>query len=343
MSDQLYDNGAVIGYKPKLEYQKKKDSSFDESSSSEVDNASEQKITYSNTLTSFINNSPSMAIENLDFAIESMKTLIDQLSKAFTKGDWNQYGNISSLLSAIESKNNDYIQKFIDYHKDKLDGSIVPELIGLIYDTETRLEILDKLLKTLYYGQESITTEEAKAIDKSYVAKLKSFEVAGETEKINYMALAYDSLLSKSTSMYSFGVNEKAINITEIVDKKQDIHSDVSKLSLVQKLFNESNQGIKSREEAYKSQQDVEIIRKTLYNYYEKRKSLIEVYSLKSDAPDSDFVNQKAIEYAKEVEIAIENINRVYGGNQQHLEQMEQLESEKYFLLNIYGNFSYNS
>jgi hypothetical protein len=339
--NQLIDDGAVIGYQPNLQYKKDKNVVAEDKSSSATDYSG--KTEYSSTLNGFSNNLPSTALKNLDYSLSLMKSLIDKLSKSFQNGDWPQYNQISSLLNAIDSKDNNYIDKFIKYHKNNISGSIVPELIGLIYSTQQRLEELSGTLKELYYGDSQLTTDEAKKIDDTYLQQMKENEINQEIEKNNYLALSYDSELNRSVNVYSFSVNKKVIDIADVVLKKDDSSSDSSKSTLIQRLFDEVNSEIDSRKDLYNAQQSVEIMNKTLYNYYDKRKESIELYDLFSENQSSIFIGSKIQEYALQLDDSIKNINRTFAGNQYYLSETTKLEREKHFLKNIYDSFSYNS
>lgn len=342
--NQLEDDGAVIGYKPTLQYKKENNINTDteDKKSSSTTNYS-GKIKYSNALNSFSNNTPSIALNNIDYTMENMKLLIDKLASAFKNGNWNQYGEISSLLSAIESNNQEYISNFIDYHKNNITGSIVPELIGEIYNTKQRLKTLSNILKELYYGNSHITTEEAKEIDKAYLQKLQSYETSNEVAKINYLTLSYDSILNRSVNMYSFSANEQIINIADVIVASDDSSTDSSKSSIIQKLFSEVNDELNCRKKSYNEQQSVEIMQKTLYNYYSKRQEILDLYDLFSENKDSVFIGNKILSCQKQVNDAITNINKTFAGNQYYLSEMAKLEREKHFLMNIYASFNYNS
>jgi hypothetical protein len=342
--NQLTDDGAVIGYKPTLEYVKKGKvgiSAEDTKKSSAT--GSSGRVKYSETLKSFKNNLPSNTLNNIDYVTQNMRLLIDKLASSFQNGNWNQYGEISSLLSAVESNNEEYINNFIGYHQDKITGSIVPELIGLIHNTEQRLKILSDILKELYYGQSTITTEEAKEIDKAYLQKLQSYEADDDKVKINYLALSYDSILSKSASMYAFSSNQQAINIADIVIASDNSSASSSKAPLIQKMFENVNGDLGCRRESYDGQQSVEIMQKTLYNYYSKRQEIVDLYDLFSDNKESVFIGNRIQSYTEQVDNAIVNINRSFVGNQYYLSEMVKLEREKHFLMNIYATFNYNS
>lgn len=342
--NQLEDDGAVIGYKPTLRYTKEsKSNTVAEGTSKPSATDYSGKITYSDTINSFSNNLPSTALSNIDYVTQNMKLLIDKLASSFKKGDWNQYGEISSLLSAIESNNEEYIDNFIEYHNNSITGSIIPELIGEIHNTEQRLQILSGLLKELYYGQHLLTTEEAKEIDKAYLEKIQSYEVANDKAKINYLALSYDSALNRSVNMYAFSANEQAIDIADVIIASDNSSTNPSKATLIQKMFNDINEEIDYRKQSYDEQQSIEIMEKTLYNYYSKRQELIDLYDLFGENNESVFVGKKVQEYKKYIDDAITNVNRSFVGNQYFLSEIAKLERDKYFLKNIYASFNYKS
>lgn len=340
--NQLEDSGAVIGYKPTLEYKKSNNAEeqvLDTSSATDYSG----KVKYSKTLNSFANNLPSNALVNIDYAINSMKTLIDKLATSFKNGNWSQYGEISSFLSAIESGNEEYINNFIEYHKNNITGSIVPELIGAIHNTEQRLESLQETLKELCYGNSNLTLEEVQSIDNAYLQKMQSYETSNDTQKINYLSISYDSLLSRSVSMYAFGVNKKAIDMANVVTKLEDSSTNPSKASLIKKLFEEVNEEIEYRKASYREQQSVEIMQKTLYNYYIERQKIIALYDIFSENQESVFIGSKIEKCKKHLDNAVTNINRTFVGNQHFLSEVASLEQEKHFLMNIYASFNYNS
>lgn len=341
--NQLNDDGAIIGYRPTLQYNKDLNSNTAEDNKQSSATNNSKKTNYSKTISSLKNNLPSKSLENIDYVLENMKLLIDKLALSFENGNWNQYGEISSLLSAIESNDEEYISNFIEYHKNNITGSIVPELIGTISNTKQRLQIVSNILKELYYGQTSLSTEEAKQIDESYFEAIKSYETSKDVSKINYLALSYDSVLNRSVNMYAFGANEQAINIADVLIASDNTTADSSKESFIQKMFSEVNQDIIYRETMYNEQQSIEIMQKTLYNYYSKRQELLELYDLLDANQNSVFIGQRIQNYQKQLDDAVTNINRSFVGNQYFLSEISKLEQEKNFLKNIYSSFNYNS
>ena len=340
--NQLEDSGAVIGYKPTLEYKKDNNAEGQVLSSSSATDYS-GNVKYSQSLNSFASNLPSNALANIEYVINNMKLLVDRLASSFENGNWRQYGEISSLLSALESNNEEYINNFIEYHKNNITGSIIPELIGTIHDAEQKMEILEQVIKELYYGNANLTLEEIQQIDNAYLQKIQSYETSGHTEKINYLGISYDSILSRSISMYAFGTNEKVIDIADIIVKKDNSSTNPAKASLVKRLFDEVNEEIQYRKGSCREQQSVEIMQKTLYNYYNKRQEIIELYDLFSENPNSVLIGNKIQKYKHNLDNAVTNINRTFAGNQYFLSEISNLEQEKYFLMNIYASFNYNS
>lgn len=338
--NQLNDDGAVIGYKPDLQY--KKDRTVASNNTDTARTNYSGSITYTDTFSGFKDNCPSQALSDIAYVTENLKKLVDKLAKAFKNGNWDKYNDISTLLSAVENNSNEYIQDFVDYHHGIITGSIVPELIQDIHDTQTRMDTLDKIIKELYYGDENISLDEAKEIDESYISKMESYETSDDKAKINYMAISYDSIISRSVSMYAFNINKKSITVSDIVTKKDDTAVNPSKASLVQQLFNEVNEELDYRRARYNPEQSVEIMQKTLYNYYDKRKNLIDLYDL-IDSSDSTYLKRKVSDYQDQVNEAIKDINRAFVGNQIYLTEKSNLEQEKHYLLEIYAQLNYNS
>ena len=83
-------------------------------------------------------------------------------------------------------------------------------------------------------------------------------------------------------------------------------------------------------------------MQKTLYNYYDKRKKLIDLYDL-IDSSDSVYLKRKVEDYQNQIDEAIKDINKAFVGNQIYLAEKEKLEQEKHYLLNIYAQLNYNS
>lgn len=340
--NQISDEGAVIGYQPNLQYDKNRTAESDVKEESSDFSNSQQTEYHSQCLLSFIKNMPNKTLSNIDFTITNVKKLIDKLSKAFRNGNWNEYADISTLLNAIDTNNIEYITKFVDYHRNNITGDITPELIEAIYNTKRKLELTSSILKQLYYGDINISQEDCAEIDSSYIHKIMTYENSGELSKINYAAIASDSSLNRSISQYAFNANKGCIVLADVINKQDAKVTNPSKISLVQNLFREVNDEIRYRNDSYSLQQSVEILEKTLYNYYNKRQDLLNLYHLLGTT-GSTYLTRKIKVYQSNLDDALKNVNRAFIGNEIYLSELEKLESEKYYLLNIYADMSNNS
>lgn len=342
--NQLGDEGAVIGYKPTLEYVKKSKSDVNtKNSANKMSSKNSNEKEYSKTLSDFSSNLPSIVFKNIESTIKNMDKLINKLASSFENNNWGQYGEISSLLSAVKSNNKEYIDKFIEYHQNEITGSIIPELIGLIYDSKYKLQTLESELKELYYGQNSLSIEEIEKIDKVYLKGLQLYEDNKNDFKVNYLAISNDLMLNRSVSMYAFLTNRQVINISDVILATDESSAKIPQESFIKKMFEEVNDELKYRKYSNEEQQNVEIIKKTLYNYYNKRQEIIDLYNLYSDNKESVFIGNRIQSYSEQVNEAIANINKVLVGNQYFLSEMAKLEREKHLLMNIYATVNYKS
>ena len=84
-------------------------------------------------------------------------------------------------------------------------------------------------------------------------------------------------------------------------------------------------------------------MQKTLYNYYNKRQEIIDLYEMFDGNEESYFIGNKIVSYTNELNNAITEINKSFVGNQYYLSELVKIEQEKYYLRNIYSNFNYKS
>jgi len=80
-----------------------------------------------------------------------------------------------------------------------------------------------------------------------------------------------------------------------------------------------------------------------MYNYYEKRKHLNDVYNLYQSNPESKFLGRKVTEYTAKLNDAVKNVSRVLMYNQNYLNQITVLEKQKYNLQKLSRSTSSNS
>jgi hypothetical protein len=227
---------------------------------------------------------------------------------------------------------------------DNIAGSSIPELCYALVNEQKRLRALEKTLKNIYYGSETISDSDIKGQDESYKRLLMTYESEDQKAKVNYLALVYDTKLNKSISSFLIGVKEAVCNIEGVVYKKDPstyVIGDSIK-TIIGDLFQDSNIKIKDRNLFYDMQQNVDTMEKTLYNYYQKRKHLIDFYNLAIDAGEQSYLFGKVPVLDKDLDNAIINVNRTLIGNSYYLESFATLESEKQYLRSISETISYN-
>jgi len=329
-----FDQGAIIGYEPKLKYEKDKNSIVNnENSSSDTQKTDYSgQIIYSNAISSFEDNLPSKALSNLSDADIMLRTFVDELTKSFKNDDWGQYSQISSLVTALSSGNDEYARKFVNYHRYNIEGSIIPELIYTLFDADKRVNTLLSLTRALFYGNNDNDNRE---IDESYLKQLKMYEQAQETQKINYYALHTDATLCNIISSHSVGIRRSARKIYNVPSQIDESSTDYTNRDLILRLYNETNTDIDAQEKIFTDQQNIDLIENSLYNYYQKRKDTLDVYNLFSDNGNSRLLERKLRARQEETNRAIENVMRTLKAEEVYLAQNAELEQEKHFLMNI--------
>lgn len=339
---QLDDNGAVIGYRPNLSYDK------DIKTNNETTDVTEEQTliqtlaneVHTKALSSFANNMPSTAIKALDYTSNTIRMLIDEAAKSFGSGNWGKYDNINSMISAIESGDSDYIKRFAEYHRHNIEGDIVPEIIEELYEAKQRIDAVMETTKRIYYGESNISLEDSERIDTERLRQLQSIENGGSIAHINYASIANDGCLNNSIKTYAFTTNANAALLADVAAISSEIDfKDGTKKSLLKTLFNETNEEIDYNRASYSKYHTVDILNKTLYNYYYKRKSMLDLYDLIEGA-QSDTLIRKINDYQSQTEEAVKNASRAFIGCYSHLSEILQYEKEKKDIMTIYAGLS---
>lgn len=331
---------------------------------------------YSKTLSSFEDNLPSKLLDDIEYVKNNIKRLQKQLAKRFRdeqqqqninpfsentldndpfaphdhgnypylpgsggqNGEnipYNPYNNIDNLINSNED--NDYRKEFEDYY-DRIDGSVIPALINQLDDLLGKLDSLGRNIGDLYYNFPDISVPEATKIDNSYLVEMKLREREGRNAGINYMALSYDSILNKSISMNVFRDNRNAIKVAKVIDSHDNAPATSKNMNIIKTMFAEIEDLLDTRARGYKRQDDDKMIQKSLYNYYEKRKNLNDLYNLQTKNPNNVFLGRKVQDYAEKLTESIRDVNRVLMYNQNYLDKITDLEKEKYDVQKIYKN-----
>lgn len=379
MSDELIlkqlDNDAnVIGYQPNLEYKKNRTATGEAISSEQTetyyDPEKDTKL-YTKTLNGFAENTPSSVLSDIQYVLKNINRLKKRLADRFNKDQesmsnpyyhsnsnniisgnlmtdnmsnrtYNPYNDITQLIKANENGDNEFINKF-EQQYNNIWGSVIPGLINKLSTIESLLSNLNSNYSNMFYGRPDISLPEARDIDASYVSNLKLMERDGTNGTINYLTLSFDSILNKTVSYCVFQNNKSAIQCAKVIDSHENNQATSNDMDIVTKLFDDIEKELDIRSRGYMRNEDEELIQKAMYNYYEKRKNLNDVYSLYRDNSESKFLGRKVQEYTKNLNEAIKNVNRVLLYNQNYINHITELESQKYNLQKISHSTSSNS
>ena len=375
---QLDNDSNVIGYKPDLEYKKERTATGEATTSEEIITYDPDKDTtlYTKTLNGFSSNTPSSVLNDINYVLNNIKRLKNNLAKRFkeeqamldnpfyskqnnnndpnslindiiidnpNQGEiHNPYNNIDQLISAGDNGDKDFTNQFEEQYN-TIDGSVIPSLINQLSDIEEILSKLKDNISDLYYRDPNISIPDAKNIDDSYLKDMKLRERNKTNSSINYLAISFDSLLNKTVSYSVFQNNKSAIKVAKVIDSHEIVQATSNDMDILKKLFDEIEKDLKIRSRGYMRNDNLELIQKSMYNYYEKRKNLNDVYTLYRKSPDSKFLGRKVTEYSNDLRNAIKNVARVLLYNQNYLNKITELEKQKYNIQKISRSTSSNS
>ena len=264
------------------------------------------------------------------------------INNSDTGKPYNPYNDINTLIDAGETGDTSYTDKFAEEYNSPY-GSVIPGLINILAGIENKLNELNVDLKQIYYNDPNITISDAKKSDESYIKDLKIRERHNDTAGINYMTISFDSILNKTISYCVFKDNKNAIKVAKVIDSQEDTQATTNDMKIVNKLFDDVNKQLDLRARGYKRQKDIELIQKSLYNYYEKRKYLNDLYELRDKDKNSVYLGRKVDKFADNLTEAIKDVDRVLMYNQNHLDQITVLEKEKYNIQKICKSISKKS
>lgn len=337
----LYSEEDIIGYRPNLEYIKEGNNMTNAGVLTDSGSSAVNK-NYSNSIKGLKNALPYDTIKDINYITENIKTLIHELAKNFKNGNWGEYNNISSLLTAVESNNKKQIEEFIEYHRKNIKGSIIPELIGHLYDSKTRMELLNKVLKEIYFGNKNIEDKNIESKSNSYYEKIKQYENTESEHKINYLSMSKDATFNRIISAASYAVNKSCIDMADIINNYIPFTNDKEKNTILEKLFNEAEEKIEKRKNAYKLQSPVEIIEKTLYNYYQKKSDFMSLYEMFDGEPTFPLM-ESIYEHEFNLDKAMENVIKAIMSNSNHNNELIKLEEQKHKIKENYKELNFNT
>lgn len=335
---QLIDSGAVIGYRPNLKYEKGNKNISNVSATIVGDNTTQSAST--NTIKSFMRDLPHSVINNLKEEIQNIDNTIERLINTFSEKEYGAYSNIRAFLDALKSNNEKLVNEFLQNHKTDISKSQIPEIIYLLYSEKNRLTMISNTLKTMYYGNKNLTDEEYKQIDTDILSVL--LDKDKKQKGINYLAISNDSLLNNSINTYIYKVDDACIRLEEIayIDTENEIVNDI--IPMIENIFKEVDDSINARTNLYEMQQSVDTMEKALYNYYIRRKELKTFYdAVTQNVTEGSYLLSKISSFEKELDEAIENVNKTMLGNVYYMNSLETLMTEKQELRRVYATNSY--
>lgn len=339
----LHDGGSIIGYRPTLEYQKDINSTEKQAKESAESYLAQQDVKYSKALTTFMNASPNQAIQSLITTSDYMQSLIDKLSKVFPDSSYQEYGSIQAYLTALMCGDDEFAMEFLNHHKNNIEGNQIPELINCIYCGKQRIDTISDTIRQLYYGNPNIDVLSSKELDNAYISQMRTYENGGNSEKINYFAISVDTELNRLILSHSTNARKSATRISAIISSTDDSTAQVSSIDFIRSLYGEVNTELDSRAQTFNTQQGIDIVEKALYNYYQKRQSALNLYTLLSDSQTSSLFYRKLEEKQTDVQRALGNIGRTFKAYELYTTNFDELEREKHFLKDIYSSFNYTS
>lgn len=371
---QLDNDSNVIGYQPDLEYKKPRTAVGEFIPGQDPDQTYDpEKDTtlYTKTLNGFAENLPSSVLTDIDYVLKNIKRLKQKLAEKFKeeqalldnpfyKGStglsdteiilnnakpgesYNPYNDITKLIDAGENGNTDFTQQFENQYND-VTGTVIPALINQLNYIETKLSNLNMNFKDVYYGRPNISIPEAQGIDNAYINNMRLMERNGTNGKINYLTISFDAILNKLVSFTVFQDNKSAIKCAKVIDSHEDAQATSNDMDILKEMFAEIEKELDIRSRGYMRNEDLELIQKSMYNYYEKRKHLNDVYNLYQSNPESKFLGRKVTEYTAKLNDAVKNVSRVLMYNQNYLNQITVLEKQKYNLQKLSRSTSSNS
>ena len=344
-TDQLKDDGAVIGYKPNLKL------SRTEQPADVVQQQNEETITlltqfatdysqYSKTIQGYLNNAPAIVLDNIHQLQSTMAGIKQRLIKEYKNRKHTQFNDLDNFIYSVKNKT-EYAIEVIEA-TDTVDGDIIPQILKIVSDEEDFISNLEETFKKLYYGSSDISESEQENLDKELVTAITSNDLAGAGN--HYLALAKDGQLNKTICIFTDYLDGALLKLEDCayITTQENISNPDLKDSITI-LYNdtklEQEQTAKVYEKRHKA---LDTCRKSLYNYYEKRNKMNQYYALMlSGSSDSEFLSSKIHNFIYKTDKAIEELTKTLLSNVNYVKSMDEHLSEKQRLNLLSATISY--
>lgn len=344
-TDQLRDDGAVIGYKPNLKLSKT------EQSADTVQQQNNETITlltqyatdysqYSKTIQGYLQNTPVIVLENIHQVQSTISGIKERLIKEYNSKKYTQFDDLDNFLYSIKNKT-EYAIEVLEA-TDVIDGDIIPQILKIVSDEEDFISNLEQTVKKLYYGSSDISESEQAVIDAELTKMVTSNDLAGVGN--NYLALAKDGQLNKTICIftdYIDGAILKLENCAYITTQESISNPDLKDSVTI--LYNdtkaEQDKTTKVYEEQHKA---LDTCKKSLYNYYDKRNKMNQYYTLLlSGSSNSEYLSSKIHSFIHKTDKAIEELTKTLLSNVNYVASMDEYLSEKQRLNLLSTTISY--
>ena len=344
-TDQLKDDGAVIGYKPNLKLSKT------EQPAETVQQQNEDTIKlltqfavdysqYSKTIQGYLNNTPAIVLDNIHQLQSTMTGIKQRLIQEYNKRNHAKYNDLDNFIYSVKNKT-EYAIEVIEA-TDAVDGDIIPQILKIISDEEDFVSNLEQTFKKLYYGSSDVSESEQKELDNELKSKITSNDLAGVGN--HYLALAKDGQLNKTICIFTDYLDGALLQLEDCayITTQESIANPDLKDSVIM-LYNdtklEQEQTAKAYEEQHKA---LDTSKKSLYNYYDKRNKMNQYYALLlSGGSDSDYLASKINNFVHKTDKAIEELTKTLLSNVNYVKNMDNYLSEKQRLNLLFATISY--
>lgn len=311
----------IIGYRPDLNYKKE---SF---SKTEIQTLTENAKKEMETI---IKSSPSNTIKGLESVIRNVDSLINKIIDNSTDKD------LRTFYAAILLKKDDYVKNALESN-DTIDGETSYEVLFLMNIAKDNLKSVVNTLKTLYYGDENISLEQQEEKDAMIFQSILSKDGTESSFGIKYNLLYTDAILNKSIENTGYFINKVVIGFPKTIESGTSTSVDSSNSLILNKLFDETKTKDDDRTAAFTKQLERNLAEKTLFNYYEKRKELIQMDQLCVQSGTEIALFQNELEKKQsEVSNSVKEISKYMLYIQTQLKLFEPLLKSKEQLRKIY-------
>ena len=331
-TDQLKDDGAVIGYKPNLELSKAEQSVDTQQQNKETITLLTQFVNdysqYSKTVQGYLENTPGIVLDNIHQLQSTIAQIKERLISEYNSKNYSKYNDLDNFIYSVKNKT-EYSIEVIEA-TDVVDGDIIPQILKIISEEEDFVNNLEQTFKKLYYGNSELSKTEQDSLDEKLIQTITNNDLAGVGN--HYLALSKDGQLNKTICIFTDYLDGALLRLEDCayITSEESISNPDLKDS-VTILYNDTKDDQEQTAKAYEEQHKaLDTCTKSLYNYYTKRNKMNQFYALILDGgSDSEFLSSKINGFLQDTDKAIEELNKTLLSNVNYVKSMDEHLSEK--------------